>query len=270
MKEMYVALSGAVSREKQLALVANNLANVNSVGFKKDDMVFQVRPPGVDFVLLEKSASPELNLPTPRQRIEGDRNYVRATGSVTNFSTGELRPTERSLDMALVTKGPDRATPFFVVQTPAGERLTRAGDFALNESQEMATRDGYRVLSTAGQPIQVTGSPSEAVYVSPSGDISKGGQDIGSMRVVLAERPDRLVKTGNGLFSDPSGAAQVRDAQADDGVSVRQNLLEMANVNVVAELVKMIEIQRTYTALQKTIQTIDEASSRTITGALSA
>jgi flagellar basal-body rod protein FlgG len=265
MKEMYVALSGAVAREKQLALVANNLANVNSVGFKKDLAVFRVRPPEADLPLLEKSASPRLELPPAAQRMEGDRNYATLAESFTDFSMGTLQPTANPYDMALEARNPGLpGTPFFVVSTPQGDSLTRMGNFQVNSRQELVTPGGYPVKSQGGDVLKLTGKPGESIVISPTGEVFTGGQSVGNVRVVMVEQPAQLEKTGSGLFSDKGGQVAVRDVTPADGVSVRQHYLETSNVNVVEELVKMIDLQRAYAGFEKAIQAMDDATGKVV------
>lgn len=267
MKEIYVSMSGAVASEKYLAIVANNLANVNSVGFKKDTAVFEVRPPEVDFEAMVKSADPDLGLPVPRQQVEGNRNFVRVAGSYTDFSVGPLRATNGPLDVAIEEPEAAGTAAFFAVETAEGTRYTRMGNFQRNSANELVTPSGFRVLGANGGPIRLG---SMSVDISKTGAIASDGEDVGSFDVVVFDNPQFLEKTGYGLFSDPDGRAGGRAALEADGVSVRQGYLEMANVNVVEELVKMIEIQRMYTTFQKSLQTMDDASSKAIASVLNA
>lgn len=265
MKELYTALAGAVAREKQLAIVTNNLANANSVGFKKDSTLFEVRPPEADLKTMARSADPGLNLPTPRQWIPGNQESVRIGGTTTDFSTGSLRETGATVDFALESRKAGQGAAFFAVQTPQGTRYTRAGNFALNEKKEVLTRQGDRVLAKGGQPLTMDGAN---VRVNGNGEVMANGGTAGALGLVYIERPERLQKVGNDLFA--LGQAQPRAVTPADGVVVRQGYLEMANVNIVDELVRMIDLQRSYEAFQKTIQTMDDESSRTISTVLNA
>lgn len=259
MKEMYVSLSAAVAHERNLAVIANNLANVNSAGFKREMTVFEVAPPQTNMALLAKSASSELSLPAPAQAMEGVDNYMRIAQTAVDFSHGELRPGTNPFDMALQETDPKKGVAFFVVETPQGDCYTRAGNFLTNSKQELVTADGLRVRGKDGNAINITSSPIE---ITAAGDISSKGRPLGSLKVAYFDKPENLEKVGNGLFSDQGGAA--RNATATDGVSVRQGCLETSNVNAVAELVRMIETQQAYTGYQKSIQSIDDTAQKAI------
>ena len=188
MKELYTALAGAVTRERQLAIVTNNLANVNSVGFKKERSLFEARPPEPALKAMARSADPELNLPTPRQWITGSQNQVRIAGTTTDFSTGNLRETGQTLDFALETRKPGSGGAFLAVQTPQGTRYTRAGNFALNEKQEVVTRHGDRVLAKGGQPLTLLDTSN--VRVNGNGEVMANGGAMGALNLVYVEHPD--------------------------------------------------------------------------------
>ena len=266
MKELYVAVSGAVSREKQMALIANNLANVNTVGFKHQTGIFEVRPPDTDFEVLEASADEALNLPAVAQLLEGDRNYVRMAESYTDFSQGNLRATDNPFDMALESWGQADGTPFFRVETADGVAYTRSGNFALNADGELTTKAGLRVLDVGGQPIGI--GENRTISVLDKGQVMADGEELGQIGVTIFAEPQALERVGQGLYSDRQGQVQGRDLQEDDQVVVRPGFLEMSNINAVDELVRMIDTQRAYGAFEKAIQTMDDASGRLITSAM--
>ena len=263
MKEMYVSLSGAVAQERHLAVLANNLANVNSVGFKREVAVFEVRPPDTRPDIMAQSADAELNLPPVRQMAADSRNYVQMTKTVVDFASGDLRPTGNSLDMALQERDPKKGVAFFAVETPEGERYTRMGNFTTNINQELVTPDGHLVKSREGSALKI---PDQHIEVSPKGGIVSKGQEVGSLKVVVFDNPDQLEKIGNGLFSN--GTAGSRELTDSDDITVRGGFVETSNVNIVTELVKMIEAQRAYTTYEKSIQAIDEISSSVINSVL--
>lgn len=265
MKEMYVALSGAVAREQQMTLVANNLANINTPGFKKEQAVFQQRSPEVNFDKMLQSHDPALRLPYPAAAVQGDRTHVVLSQSWTDFSAGSVHATGNPLDMSLETRGTGQGTPFFVVSTPEGERLTRMGNFKVNAARELVTADGARVMSQSGGPLVLSGNVTEPVVVSDQGEIFAAGNRLGAVRVVMVENPQALDKAPNGYFTQrEDGTPSIRPVTAADGVLVHNRTLEMANVNAVEELVRMIDLQRNYGAFQKAIQTLDDESSKMI------
>lgn len=266
MKELYVAVSGAVSREKQMAMIANNLANVNSAGYKRQQAVFEVRPPDTDFEALERSASPRLNLPEVTQRIEGDRNYVRVADSYTDFSQGVLKPTGKVFDMALETWGDSEGTAFFALRTAEGVRYTRMGNFLVDGQGRLSTPEGHLPLDTGGSPIEI--GENRNIAVGPDGTISAGGEELGSLEVRIFDNPRDLLRLGHGLYGDREGAVQGRARGDGDNVTVRSGYLELSNVNAVDELVRMIDVQRSYQTFQKAMTTMDEASGRLITSVM--
>ncbi len=263
MKELYVAVSGAIGREKQMTVVANNLANVNSVAFKRQKAVFALRPPEVDFQALEMSADERMNLPAPRQWLEGDLAYTKVDETVTDYSGGVLRQTGGELDLALECKRPESGTPFFSVNTSEGRRLTRMGNLTLNQNGELVTHSGLRVNNAAsGGALQVNSRLK--IGISPTGEVFSGNQSVGRLDLVMVNDPTQLEPQGEGLYSDLNGQVTSRPVTAADQVSVKQGCLEFSNVNIVDELVQMIELQRSYASHQKSIQTMDEETAKVI------
>ncbi len=263
MKELYVAVSGAIGREKQMAVVANNLANVNSVAFKRQKAVFALRPPEVDFQALELSADERMNLPAPRQWLEGDLAYTKIDETVTDYSPGMFRQTGGDLDLVLECKQPDAGTPFFSVNTAEGRRLTRMGNLTLNQNGELVTHSGLRVNNGAsGGAIQVNSRLK--IGISQTGEVFSGDQAVGRLDIVMVNDPKQLEPQGEGLYSDLGGRVTSRPVAAADQVSVKQGCLEYSNVNIVDELVQMIELQRSYSSHQKSIQTMDEETGKVI------
>jgi flagellar basal-body rod protein FlgG len=211
-------------------IVANNLANVSTPGFKQDDIdiVPNVAPPaGYDPGLALDPASD-----APR------------IVPWTDFSPGALRDTGRSLDVALSGPG------FFEVETPSGPRYTRGGGFALDAQGVLTTAGGLPVLGQRGRIVLT----SDRVQISERGEVRASGQVVDAIRVVDFPQPYRLVKEGHGLFA-PFEGVTARDAT---GYRAVQGALEESNVNAVGAMVRMIDILRTYEAHQRAIQAVDE------------
>ncbi|MFW6303438.1 MAG: flagellar hook-basal body complex protein, partial [Candidatus Sumerlaeota bacterium] len=138
MKELYVAVSGTVSRERQLTTIATNLANINTTGYKKDTSVFEVRLPEVDWKAMEDSADKQLNLPRALQRDGDYWDYVRTADTFTDHRAGAMRETGERLDVAIQTQNNEvDGSAFFMVQTPGGVRYTRMGNFKVNVDNEL-------------------------------------------------------------------------------------------------------------------------------------
>jgi flagellar basal-body rod protein FlgG len=157
------------------------------------------------------------------------------------MAPGVLKTTGNPLDFAIVGPG------LFVVETPQGERYTRAGNFVRNAEGFLATSEGFRVLGTDG-PVQV---PDGGLPVDSNGRLPDGG----SLRLVGGESLDGLAKAGGTLFAVVGGAAP--PAELPDATVV-QGQLEGSNVSVVMSMVEMLATMRTYEAYQKTIQALDQ------------
>jgi flagellar basal-body rod protein FlgF len=227
---LLVGLSRQAALERHLAVVSNNLANVNTNGYKGDQMMFE------EFL---NSNAHEDNFLSPDRRV----SYVQDRGTFHDFTQGALQRTNNPLDAAISGSG------FFVVQTPAGERYTRDGGFQLNNLGQLVTASGETVLGTAG-PIVLQPTDHD-VAISADGTItvlegpSRTDSIRGKLRMVNFADGQKLVKDGSNLYSAPNGTA----AQPDTKSTVQQGFVEKSNINSVVEMSRMIEINRTYTSI---------------------
>ena len=212
---------------------ANNLANAATPGFKRDDLV----------------PAPSVPTATQSPALGGEPLWLAAMPPPvvpwTDFTQGPIRETGRSLDVAL--NGPG----FLVVETPRGERYTRAGALVVGPDGLLVTAQGERVLGERGA-IDVKGA---RIEISGRGEVRDGARVVDTLRVVDFPAPYRLVKEGNGLFG-PAGPG-IEPAPAT-GYEIVAGSLESSNVNTVESMVSMIEILRSYEAAQRAIQAIDE------------
>lgn len=250
---LYIGSSGMNAQQNRLDAISNNLANVDTAGYKSDISV--------------SKSFPELLL----RRTQADGVYKTSVGSAdvapifgklglgveTNenfikFEQGSFRSTNSASDMALSGEG------FFAVQTPVGERYTRNGNFLLGKEGILETKDGYPLMGENGA-IHVE---DDKFTVNEDGMIySKDGELIDRIKVVRFDNERYLKKMGNSLWSsnDISGEAYV--AEGLERPKMMQGYMETSNVNVVNEMVKMIEVNRAYEASQKTIQSEDSMMS---------
>ena len=253
MKEIYQVLTGAMGQETRMAQIANNLANVNTTGFKRDGAVFldELR------IRMEDGAT---GTPIDPAAPEPARTAVAAAGlprGYIDFSDGPIRQTGRELDVAIAGEG------FFMVEGPDGaHRYTRAGAFVLNAEGELTTPDGRQVLDAGGQPIavQVEAGP---VRIAPDGRVMAGEAEQGRLGVARFDEPWRLAKHGEGLLAAPDGMAPEPVAEP----ALRPGALEGSNVNPIEEMVRMIQTQRIYETQQRLVRTIDELAQRRIEAA---
>ena len=215
-------------------VLANNLANLSTPGFKQDDL----------------APAPDRPAEAPGISVNGGSTMpggILGMVQWTDYSQGALQETGRNLDVAL--NGPG----FLVVETPNGPRYTRAGAFSVSNAGRLITVTGFPVVGEQG-PITLGGT---RVTITPRGEIQQDGQQVGTLKVVDFPKPYRLLKEGNGLFApaDPSSAPQpAKDFEVVAGA------LENSNVNAVETMVSMIDVLRRYEAAQRAIQAVHEAS----------
>jgi flagellar basal-body rod protein FlgF len=231
---LLVGLSRQTSLERQLDIIANNIANVNTAGYKADNSLFE------EF----------LNTPAHEDNFVGvDRrvSYVQDRGTFRDLSQGSAEQTKNPLDVAVDGSG------FLVVQTPAGERYTRDGGLHLNNQGQLVTASGNPVLGTGGT---ITFQPTDHdINITPDGTISvvegNGRTDSirGKLRLVSFTDAQSLLKEGFNLFTTGQGSAQ-----PDTKSVVRQGFIEKSNVNAVAEMSRMLEVTRAYTQISTLLQ----------------
>ena len=232
---LLIGLSRQMTLERQMDVVANNVANVNTNGFKADRSLFE------EFL---KSGAHEDNFARSDRRV----SFVQDRASFHDFAAGNTEQTKNPLDVSIDGGG------FLVVQTPAGERYTRDGGLQINNLGQLVTAGGNPVLGTSG-PI-VFQPTDKQINIASDGNVTvlEGVGRIdsvrGKLRIVSFANAQKLVKDGNNLFSAGQGIAP----QPDIGSRVRQGFIEKSNVNSVTEMSRMIEITRTYTQISALLQ----------------
>lgn len=223
-----------VPRERLQEVIANNLANAETSGFKKDSL----------FLRYVKEQQGLRGTITPSWELRMiDKIY-------TDYTEGALDPTGRDLDLAIQGEG------FFVVQTPSGEAYTRNGSFSISPSGQLVNSDNYPVL-TDGGPLTVQGG---SLTVTGAGQVYVDNAALGTLRIVDFDKPYQLQKFNASLYKAP---ANVSPKQASPAV-VRQGYLEKSNVDVLREMVDMIESYRMFETGQKMIQIQDESLGKTV------
>jgi flagellar basal-body rod protein FlgG len=229
--EMTVPVQGGLRQEKHLEIIANHVANAGTTGFKADILSF---------------------------------DEMFHASLTTDHRPGSINTTGNELDLAIDGNG------FFKVQTARGTRYTRDGNFTLNSTGILTTRNGDPVLGTVG-PIAVRTTGDEIgihiredgqVQVSVSGAAAVEQNTVGTLAVVTFNNLNLLEKEGDSLFQYTGAAV---DEIVPPGVKIRQGALEQANISSAIEMVKMIHTHRMYEAYQKMIQTYDEINAKAIT-----
>ena len=228
----YVALSSQVALQRQMDVVANNLANLSTPAFKGEEMLFSqylVRPRG----------TPPLA-------------FVQDVGTARDLRPGPLSKTGNPLDLALNGAG------YFGVQTPLGTRYTRNGHFQLDAQGQIVTSQGYPVLSDGGQPIAVPPNAKDIAIgadgtISVSQDGTTSSSPVGKLQIVNFAQPQAVTPAANGLY--------LTDQAPDPAprTTVQQGMIEEANVQPVVELTRMMAIARVSGSVK---DFLDEESTR--------
>ena len=226
----FIALSRQGTLRRQMSIIAHNIANMNTTGFKGEKMMFIQH--------LEKSQGGE--------RILGDKiAFVRDIATVRDTSDGPLVKTGNPLDLAISGDG------YFVIETAAGERYTRNGRFRLDEAGQLVNQKGNAVLSDGGQPFFFAPGDTE-ITVTRDGTITTENGALGRLRVVTFENQQELRASAGGLCSSPTQPTDVEDPD------VVQGMLESSNVQAIIEMTKMISVHRAYENIKRFIDREDE------------
>lgn len=245
---MYSALSGNLSAMKRLDVIASNLANVNTSGFKKDRLAF------------ESVLAGNLNPPAVPPNQTADPVLLQER-MLTDHRAGALVQTGNTLDMALQGDG------FFVVSTPDGIAYTRQGHFRLAGDGTLVTANGYPVLSNAGQqPIRIDAVGQEGggkPVVDNQGNITLNGEAVGSLAIVDFPKPYQLTKQAGTFFVPAAGSGAAPEA-ASPNTTVAQGALEQSNVDAIAEMVQMVEASRFFESCQRVVRNYDDMAAKAI------
>lgn len=231
-----VSLSRQVALARQMDVVANNMANLNTTGFKAENILFE------DYVM---PVARDRDFATPDQPL----HFVQDWSTVHDMSPGSIEQTGGPLDVALEGEG------FLAVQTPAGERWTRAGALQIDANGTLVNFDGYPVLGDGG-PISFDSTDTD-IMIDSNGAVSTNAGAKGRLRVVEFDDPQVLAREGDNLYSGgtPGPATRTR---------VVQGAIEKSNVSGVAEMTEMIRVQRAYQSLASMMQRQDEIRSAAI------
>ena len=233
---LYVGLSRQETLQRALDIVANNIANADTAGFKLEQLLVQTEP-----------GSPPS---TPDARPV---NYVLDHGVTRDFTQGSMESTGNPYDVAVEGQG------FFQIQTPQGMRYTRDGRFTVDNKNQLVTKAGDPVMDAGGRAITLDPTKSEAA-IAPDGTISQGGVQGGKLGVYRFPDLAQLQKNGGGLFEAP---ASVTPTVATDGI-VHQGMVEKSNVQPVLEITNLIAITRAYERVAQMMGQTSDLSSEAI------
>ena len=227
---LYVSLSRQIALRQEMAVIANNMANMTTTGFKGSRPMFEE-------YLLGKGGPASID-PASRGKVA----FVDVKATLRDTSQGAMETTGNPTDLALQGEG------FFVVETANGPRYTRNGHFSIDPQGNLTTLDGLRILGEGDRPINLprTGG---IMTVSAEGGISVNGTQAGRLQLVEFDNRQVLQAEGNSLFSTPSGNAPT-PATATKAI---QGMLETSNVQSISEMTRMIEVSRSYQSIQSII-----------------
>lgn len=230
---IYAALTRQSGLMREMRTIANNMANTNTTGFRREGVIFS-----------------EYMVPLDRH---GDTlSMANGRGRMVDLGQAGLTQTNGRYDVAIDGEG------FLMVQTPQGARLTRAGAFMPNAEGELVNPDGYQLLDEGQAPIVIPAG-ARSVGIGTDGTISADGNPISRIGVFESPDPSRLQHESGTLF-DPGGAVEVLEEPI-----VRQGFLEESNVDPVLEMARMVEVQRAYELGQSFLDQEDQRIRMTIT-----
>ncbi|MGV8928354.1 MAG: flagellar basal-body rod protein FlgF [Brevundimonas sp.] len=233
----YVGLSRQMTLRRELDIVANNIANADTTGFKVEQLLI-----GTEVGDRARNAF-----------VRPGVSFVLDNGVGRDFGQAELKQTSRNLDFAIEGQG-----AFFKLTDGAGEAYTRDGAFTLDPEGRLTTQGGAAVQGDGGDIIldRSLGEPA----VAPDGTISQNGNAVGRLSIVRFDSLSALEKGGDGLYRNASNANAI---EANDA-RVRQGMLEGSNVNPILEITNLIEIQRAYESVTKMIENANDLSRRAV------
>jgi len=247
LKGLYTAYTGMINEQHRMDTLTNNLANADTVGFKKEGSTSQSFDEVLAFKIKDMTETPML-----AKKIGSMSPGVKIGENYTDYSEGALKVTGNTWDLAI------HGTGFFNIgfKNKAGEestKYTRAGTFVLDDTGYVRTEDGDYLLDTRGRQIRIK-NRQNPVTIADNGAIMQDGATIATIAVTDFENYDYLSHYGETMFDANEG---IQEKKTD--AKVLSGYLETSNMNVVNEMVNMIAVQRQYDANQKIITTYDSS-----------
>ena len=230
-----VAMSHQIASRRSLNVVANNIANMNTTGFKAENVLFEQ-------ILQEVDSA---------NSVGSKISFVQDKAVYRNFADGALTETGGAIDVAL------SGTGFFVVETPQGQRYTRNGNFQLGEDGSLMTSEKHPVLDINGDPI-VIGPDETNIQIAKDGSIETSLGPKTTLNVVTFDNINDMKKVGSSMYETE------QEPFPADNVSVHQGMIETSNVQPILEVTRMIEFSRAYQSAAGVISDAEELQRKAV------
>lgn len=285
LRGLYTAASGMMTEQRRHDTVTQNIANINTPGYKQVNAVAQSFPDMLISLVGDQGEG------APR-KIGKLTTGVFAAESLASYTQGDLRETGKNSDFALVSDlsvtDPATGQPvpfdasgkyvnedgeviyqpqaFFAVMDGGDQvRYTRNGTFTVNEAGELRTSQGYRVLDSEGNPIVLDPlTPADSLKVDRLGNMQINGNTL-QLGISVVTRPQEMVREGNGIFRVANeDGTEIRPLEDGDFAEVRQGYLEASNVDTAQSMVDLLAAQRAYESNQKVIQFYDKSMDKAV------
>lgn len=265
-KPLWPAVSGAMARDHQIEVISNNLANVNTNGFKRDDVSFKEYLSKKEKMDMEGEEIPRSPIKDKDlYPLDGrDQSFVVVNGTHTKFSTGGFKVTDNPLDIAL--NGPG----FYEISTPTGVRYTKAGSFKISSEGKIVTSEGHPVLAkgaegeegdAAGREISIKDREG-ALHVNERGDVYMGDEKVAQLSIVEFSDLNQIRKIGSANFENKDPVKNPTTAATN--TLVKQGMVETSNVNPVQEISNLIRANRMFEQDLKAMKTVNEMLSKEV------
>lgn len=269
LKELWVPLSGAIAQQRQVETIANNVANANTQGFKKDQIVFK------EYLTALDKGHNEIDLPNKEWKPDdfyrsygSEHSFVKTDGTYVDHSQGRLTPSSNPLDLAI--NGPG----FFEILTPNGIRYTRNGQFTLNREGAVVNANGYPILSKLPEAIrngdpQSIPSPQDRMVkvengplsVNLQGEVIQNNNKVSEISVVEFKDVQAIKKEGSTFFINNNEDNIITQNLKS---AIHQGFIEESNVNALEEMSNLIKANRQFESIQRVIRTYDNIAGKSV------
>lgn len=271
-KGLWPAISGSIAQSERLDTVANNLANSDTNGFKRDQVAFRSIMSSAISAAHKEEIPRKLYTEKDFHKLDGaDSAFVVVDGTFTDFAQGRVKVTGNPLDVALEGKG------FLEVLAPEGVRYTRQGSLRMNQEGKLVTSEGFPVLSPGsqevpggapvsreellGRGIQIDPRGASSMTITTDGKVYQGKQEVSQLSIVEFVDAKMLTKEGSALFRNESPSNISKETV---GTNVRQGMIEASNVNAVAEMTELLKATRLFEANEKVVKSYGELEGRAV------